>query len=121
MKTRRQRIGLQAGLAAQRDDRACRERPMLTDQHVLPVDDAHRVFRHDDHTKETSDVPIEQDGDEENERKSHHRTDRHELPVSHVSSPSGVASEQRREYCPARQASGAVRTVWVRLRPLPLC
>ncbi len=70
MKSRRERIGLQACLAVQRDDRTCRQRPMLTDQNVLPVDDTHRVFRHDDHTKETRHVPVEQDGDEENEREA---------------------------------------------------
>jgi hypothetical protein len=39
MNTGRERIRSEACFAVQRDDRTCRQRPMLTDQNVLPVDD----------------------------------------------------------------------------------
>jgi hypothetical protein len=87
MQTRRERIGLQAGLTVQRDDRAWWQRPILPDHHVFLVDDARRVFRHDDHAEEAHERPVEQDREEEDEGEGDHRPYRPELRVSHGSSP----------------------------------
>ncbi len=40
MQARREGVGLQARFAVERDDRARRQRPVLTDQRVFLVDDA---------------------------------------------------------------------------------
>ena len=64
MDSRSESIGLQAGLAVQRDNGAVGQRPVLAEQNPFFVDNADSILRDDDGSEENTQNNLVKDHDE---------------------------------------------------------